>query len=42
MAAFIVLCAEMGIHKFYVDTPNKAFISYGFRDIWPKTDVRQR
>lgn len=28
MAAFIVLCAEMGIRKFYVDTPNKAFISY--------------
>ncbi|AOJ30427.1 hypothetical protein WJ16_02345 [Burkholderia metallica] len=27
MAAFIVLSAEVGIRKFYVDTPYQAFIS---------------
>ncbi|MBR8069573.1 hypothetical protein KDX14_08625 [Burkholderia cenocepacia] len=30
VAAFIVLNAEMGVRKFYVDAPNKAFISQRF------------
>jgi len=30
MAAFIVLNAEMGVRKFYVDAPNKALISRRF------------
>ncbi|AYQ37186.1 hypothetical protein CVS37_02995 [Burkholderia lata] len=32
----------MGIRKFYVDAPNKAFISCGFRVIRPICDWRKR
>ncbi|CAM2169288.1 hypothetical protein BO443_180169 [Burkholderia orbicola] len=38
VAAFIVLNTEMGVRKFYVDAPNKAFISQRFWTICPAVE----